>query len=401
MIHHIIKLIWNRRRSLVWIFAEQMLVFGVMLFIFTTFAGDISRRYSKGNIHVDNVAKIDIREFHETQLDEEELNASKIQFRNMVERMKEWQSVNLIAICNNRAIPYMNSPRLDSISFRERRFSAVINYCDEAYYRIFSPKLTEGEWFGTGDSFSTDLSDNPPAIITQLLAERLEQTGSAIGQNIYYNGRTYRVTGVIEAFKHRSTGRQLAALFIPASFLPEESSDMAYVVQYKKRQFDEFSNAFLAEFYKNFSREHFSPEIIDLEKAKKQINFFEFSINMYFLGIPTLFLLIFAFLGTFGLVWVQSKKRMSEFGLRMALGCSVARLQRTVIIENLILTVFAMLLGLIVVAHLYTFAPKGWEWLAAVGVAVVLMILFAGFSAWYPAWKASKVQPVEALKING
>ena len=116
--------------------------------------------------------------------------------------------------------------------------------------------------------------------------------------------------------------------------------------------------------------------------------------------IPTAFLLIFAFMGTFGVVWIQSKKRMNELGLRIALGCIPARLQLTIILENLILTSFAMIPGLIVVANLYAFAPKGWEWIAAVVAAIMLMWLFAAFSAWYPARQAAKVQPVEALRAN-
>ena len=91
---------------------------------------------------------------------------------------------------------------------------------------------------------------------------------------------------------------------------------------------------------------------------------------------------------------------MCEFGLRIAFGCTPARLMRKIIFENLILTSLAMLPGLIVVAGLYSFAPKGWEWMAAVGAAIVLMWLFSAFSAWYPARQAAKVQPVEALKAN-
>ena len=396
MIHHIIKLIWNRRRSLAWIFIEQMLVFGVMLFIITQMISNITRQYAKGTIRVDNVAIINFEKIDKSEHDEDEHDDSKTQFRNMVERMKQWQSVDLITIGSNGAIPYMSGVKFDSISFRERRFNAAINYCDEVYYRMFSPKLTEGQWFR-----DTDVSEIPPALITQLLAERLELTGSAIGQNIYYNGRTFRITGVIEAFKHRaSENDQLAALFIPVSTLSEENKDWTYAIQYKKGQFDEFSRAFLAEFYRSFSREQLQPGILDLKEAMTQIDFLGFSLFAYLLGVPTVFLLIFAFLGTFGLVWMQSKKRISEFGLRMAMGCTSARLQRTIILENLILTTFAMLPGLIVMANLYAFAPKGWGWIAAVGAAIVLMWLFAAFSAWYPAWKASRVQPVEALRAN-
>jgi len=230
------------------------------------------------------------------------------------------------------------------------------------------------------------------------LADNVGLTGSAIGQSFYYDGRTYRITGVVKAYKDRSDWNLLPALFMP---VPASANRFNYAVKYKQDKGTEFSEAFFSYFLKNFPRNQFKPVLIDLHRSNKLWELGDVKIDAYMIGIPTAFLLIFAFMGTFGLVWVQSKKRLSEFGLRMALGCTPASLQRTIIGENMMLTVFAMLPGLIVVANLYAFAPKGWEWLTAVGAAVALMLLFSAASAWYPAWKASRVMPVEALRVNG
>ena len=391
MIRHIFKLIWNRKRSLAWIFIEQMLVFGVLLFIFVSQVDRIKRYYSKGTIHMENVAAIGFVELDKPmqRADEE----AEVQFRNMIERMKQWQTVELITANRRGAIANMGNQLNDSISFRENRFMANIRYCDENYYRIFLPKLSEGAWFR-----DSDVSEIPPALITQLLADNIGLTGSAIGQNIYYNGRTFRIIGVVEAFKTEAAGNQLATMFIPIWI--DIDRDWEYAVKYKSEQGADFTRAFMAEFSIYFPHDQFQPMIMDFSKFMGQINFINYSLTLYFLGIPTAFLLIFAFMGTFGVVWMQSKKRISEMGLRIALGCSPARLQRFIIFENLTLTTIAMLPGLIIAANLYAFSPKGWEWLAAVGAAIVLMWLFSAFSAWYPARQASKVQPVEALKAN-
>jgi len=395
MIHHIIKLIWNRRRSLTWIFIEQMLVFAVLLFTFIIFAGDITRRYTKGYIRVDNVASIEFSVFDTPQ---EELDTYLAQFHNMLELMKDWQSVESIGI-NRGAIPDSRLYFQDSVGYRGNYYRRVsIRYCDESFYSIFSPKLSEGQWF-----LDSDVSEIPPVLITQLLADNLGMTGSAVGQTIEYGGRTYRITGVVEAFKTSVTSTQMSALFLPVSLLAGTNlaHRLEYVVKYKPGMSSDFSRAFFAEFYSNFPRNQFQPALYDLSKRSSQMSFMNFSLKLYLFGIPVAFLIIFAFMGTFGLVWVQSKKRMNELGLRMAMGCTPACLQRTLIIENMILTFFAMLPGLIVIASLYAFAPKGWEWLTAVGAAVVLMLLFSAFSAWYPAWRASRVMPVEALRDNG
>ena len=114
----------------------------------------------------------------------------------------------------------------------------------------------------------------------------------------------------------------------------------------------------------------------------------------------TLTIYIFKIPDAIGVVWMQTKKRMGEMGLRMAMGCTPALMMRTIILENLILTTFAMLPGLIVVLNLYAFAPRGMGWTVAIVSAMALMWLFSMFSAWYPARQAARVQPVEALRTQ-
>jgi len=391
--HHAV-VIGNRKRSHAWVFIEQVLVFAVLLFAFTSFSGNISRYFSKGYIRMDNIAAIGFDAFHTQQ--EEEADANHAQFRNMVERMKEWQSVELVSV-SSAAIPNSMRHRRDTVSFRGQNHRASIRHCDENFYRMFSPKLSEGEWFR-----DSDVSEIMPALITQRLANDFGLTGRATGQTIEYDGRYYRITGIVEAFKDNATAEPLSALFIPVSVLigTTYAQRLEYIVKYKPGMGSDFSKAFFAEFYRNFPRDQFQPALLDVSQMGSQMSFINFTLQLYLLGIPTAFLLIFAFLGTFGVVWMQSKKRMTEFGVRMAFGCTPARLQRSLIFENLKFTSLAMLPGLIVIANLYAYAPKGWEWIAAVGAAIVLMWLFSAFSAWYPAWKASRVQPVEALKLN-
>ena len=397
MIRHILRLMWNRKRSLVWIFIEQVFVFGVMLFCFTVLSDTIFRHYSKGTVQTDNVVTLDFEKFDKEDQTEDDAEANRASFNNMVEAMKEWPSVELISIGRGGATPGSNSDSFsfDTITFNGQGIRSSVKYCDENYYKMFSPTLKEGAWFRDSDAFL----DTPPVVVTQRLIDRADFTGSAVGQTIFYNGRTYRITGVVEAYKDRPTENQLTVLFVPATLSPGDIR-WDYMVKHKQGLGSDFSKAFMAEFYRNFPRDQFQPQFIEIYKFFVQLSFIQFTLKVSLLAIPTAFLLIFAFMGTFGVVWMQTKKRTSEMGLRIAMGCTPARLMLTVILENLILTTIAMLPGLIVVFFLYIFDPEGWEWSAAVGAAVVFMWLFSIISAWYPAWKAAKVQPVEALKSN-
>ena len=387
-----VPLVMNRRRSFAWIFVEQALVFGVLLVCFTNIVNNITTFYAKGNINYDNIVVIGFDQFDTSQQEEKEEIAA--QFRNMIEGMKGWSSVEMISINRSSAAPGTGYNYSDTLlRYNDRSHRAIIKYCDENFYKMFSPVLSEGEWFR-----DDDFSEIPPVLVTQRLADNMEIIGSAIGHNISYKGRTYRISGVVEAFKNRTINEQIAGLFLPAA--AGTDLDLEYAVKYRPGQGEDFSRAFVAEFYRNFPRNEFKPEIIDLDKFNHINSLLGFTMIMFAAGIPVAFLLIFAFLGTFSLVWAHSKKRMSEFGVRLAFGCTPARLLRTLIFENLMLTTLAMLPGLIVVASLYAFDPKGWEWIVAVSAAVAIMWLFAAFSAWYPAWKASKVMPVEALRAG-
>ena len=103
MIRHIIKLIWNRKRSLAWIFIEQMLVFIVLSLCFTSFPNRLKQHFSKGNIPVDNIVIIDYNK-NDRRIDDER-EANEAQFRNMLERMKGWQTVELTSINHGGAVP--------------------------------------------------------------------------------------------------------------------------------------------------------------------------------------------------------------------------------------------------------------------------------------------------------
>ena len=91
---------------------------------------------------------------------------------------------------------------------------------------------------------------------------------------------------------------------------------------------------------------------------------------------------------------MYSKKRKKEFALRLAIGSTPYGLARFVLFEGLTLTLVALLPGLIVFCLAYEFSPIN---LIAVGLTLAIMFLFSAFSAWYPAFLVSRINPAETL----
>ena len=110
--------------------------------------------------------------------------------------------------------------------------------------------------------------------------------------------------------------------------------------------------------------------------------------------MPAFFLFIFAFIGTFGLFWLQSKKRLKEYALQLALGATRRDLMKMVLGESLLISVMASIPSVLLAFFIYDFTVEN---IAAVVTTILLMCLFSLFSAWYPAYRISRVNPAEVL----
>jgi ABC-type lipoprotein release transport system permease subunit len=130
--------------------------------------------------------------------------------------------------------------------------------------------------------------------------------------------------------------------------------------------------------------------------------------------------------GIFNTLFVSVMERLREFGILLAIGFSPGRLFRLVVWESLWLALVGLVVGVIVTAPLYHYMHvHGIDMTARVGtnrveiagalmpmvvratiytdhaiiiaVAIVLVTLLSGL---YPAWRAARVQPVDAIKLG-
>jgi predicted lysophospholipase L1 biosynthesis ABC-type transport system permease subunit len=115
--------------------------------------------------------------------------------------------------------------------------------------------------------------------------------------------------------------------------------------------------------------------------------------------------LVFVAIGILGLVAMTASRRTREVGIRVALGARPGAVVRQLIGEQLRAVIAGTLAGGLlaawgvrfVQAHLYeTAAYDPAVWTTTVGV----MFVTATLGAWIPARRASRVDPVEALREN-
>jgi ABC-type antimicrobial peptide transport system permease subunit len=112
---------------------------------------------------------------------------------------------------------------------------------------------------------------------------------------------------------------------------------------------------------------------------------------------------LIAALGLYGVVAYAVARRRAEFGLRMALGAERGRVWRGVVRRSVALAALGALLGLgaaalagrALAAQLYGVTALDPATFVAVGAALLLV---AGVAAGAPAFRASRVSPLEALR---
>jgi ABC-type antimicrobial peptide transport system permease subunit len=113
--------------------------------------------------------------------------------------------------------------------------------------------------------------------------------------------------------------------------------------------------------------------------------------------------LLLAGVGLYGVMSYAVSQSTREFGLRMALGARGSDLLRLVISQGLLLTMVGVLVGGIAALGLsrllgyllYRVSPRD---PLTFGTAVIVMAVASVAACFLPAWRATRTDPVRALK---
>ena len=115
--------------------------------------------------------------------------------------------------------------------------------------------------------------------------------------------------------------------------------------------------------------------------------------------------LILAAVGIYGVMAFAVAQRTHEFGVRMALGAQRSRVISQVLKEGTVLAISGTLIGLggayLVGRALQStlFGVDAFDVRAFSGVSLLLLAA-ALLACWFPAWRASRVEPLEALRYE-
>ena len=106
--------------------------------------------------------------------------------------------------------------------------------------------------------------------------------------------------------------------------------------------------------------------------------------------------------GIMNIMMVSVTERTREIGLRMAVGARPMDIMLQFLLESILLCTIGGIIGIGVgrAASIFVSEKMGWPTASSVEAMILSVSVAAGIGiifGWYPAWKASKLDPIDAL----
>jgi predicted permease len=269
---------------------------------------------------------------------------------------------------------------------------------DEAYFDALDLRLLAGR----GIEYADRAERRRVAVITETMARRFwPADDDAVGREFRMSrgGESYRVVGIVQDYKVDTPGEAPKPyLHVP---MPVQPLFASYVVRTATP-----AAALLPELERELRV--IDPDLVFMEtgtlRDAMDVRIFPVRAGAWFIGAAGVLALLLAAIGLYGVIAVSVSRRVREIGIRKALGAETSTVVSMVVRRGMVLVGIGGLLGAVLAAAaarvlsgvLYVGAFDA----VSFGLAFAALATVAVLAHWVPAWRASRVDPMVALR-NG
>ncbi len=243
-------------------------------------------------------------------------------------------------------------------------------------------------------------------VINRDLALALDSTESVLGRNLNFNGSGYQIIGIAEADLIDGNPQ----VFLPVTaFRHADNTDVYPQLLIKAKQIEAILQ--LKTEVGSFLAEKYPDAEFSIGTNEERVEQFEDGILLFKLvmGLITGISVLVGGIGVMNVLLISIKDRTREIGIRKATGAKRTDILLQFLSESVTITFAGCLMGLLVgMVAVFAFAPlvdlmTNFDFPVTFTWSTILFVLLIGFLVGiifgtYPAWRASQLTPVEAIR---
>ncbi len=296
------------------------------------------------------------------------------------------------------------------VVFGNDNWGTTINGVEPAYFDIRNWTTAQGSVF---DTSQMDEVANV-VVLGETVRKNLFGVNDAVGQVVRIKNIPFKVIAVLQAKGSSAAGGQDQddAVFIPLTTLLKKMTGDTWLryITVSARSLQETTAAQrqIESLLRDRHRirqgqedDFFVRNLKDMADSAAQAS----QVMTVLLASVASVSLLVGGIGIMNIMLVSVTERTREIGIRIAIGATEQDVQRQFLIESFVLSVIGGLIGVVVGVGSSFLISKQFHWPVsispvAIGIAVVFSMAIGIFFGYYPARKASRLDPIEALRFE-
>lgn len=400
MMRHLLKLVWNRKRTNALLILEIFFSF-LVVFVVGTLGIFFWSNYRRPlGFEWENVVAVVI----DTQQRSDDTHTPE-QVETFARLLREVQTLDPVeAAAGSMGAPFELGTYTGVRDFGQRPIEFNFNEVTQDLDKVMRLEVVRGRWFQPADAALAW----QPVVIDEDFARVVfgdeDPVGKRFGDPLEEIGeRERRVIGVVRDYR---SGGELAGV---ANYMfelkrvghPEDRPAGSLLVRLRPGTPAQFEEE-LVERLQAVAPE-WSFEARPLWQLRESA--FRFRLSPVIAGaVVAFFLLLMVGLGLLGVLWQNLLQRTREIGLRRAAGASRAEVHRQIVLEQLLVTTLGVLLGTVLVLQIPVLDLVGFirpgVFAGGILLAIAAMYLLTAVCVLYPSMMASRIHPAEALRYE-
>ena len=414
MIKHLLKIIWNERSHNIGIWIELLLVSLFLWYITDYLYVTISEYNRPMGFDIENTYKIQLGILNDQNTDfmkDEPLDADVARLKTILERIQHNSMIEAASVSFHSS-PYNGSNSLlflynDTLQTNY----ALRRMVTPDFFKVFRYKSKNG----STEELVKALERDELVISASIEKKLFGKKESAVGREISFeksdSAQLYRVGAVSTNIRYDNFSNSDSYYADKINndyynFLARDYIDILEIcVRVKPEEEHDFENRFRIQMTEQLRLgNYYLNTIQSIPEIKKAFQLDDMNdLRMRFFII--FFLLINIFLGITGTFWFRTQYRRNEIGVRIAMGETRKGLLKMFYTEGLLLLTFAMIPSMLVFAFIKNAEILHYYWTFTIGryfigfgITYLLLALMILLGIWFPARRAVKVSPADALR---